>query len=83
MTPDEFDSITCALLARCNVIIRDDGVDPCKFDLSKPAEIDTAFAGKLGLMVKTLAYVLEVHYAGFFRDLVFGVGGAAPEQPTT
>lgn len=73
LTPDDFDSLSCEILSRCAVILPEGG-QLKNWDLSKPANIDDAFAGDLMLMFKVMAFALEVNYAGFFLGL--GLGGA-------
>lgn len=69
LTPDEFDTLACEILSRCQVIAPGAEGKPVKFDLSKPTAIDDAFAGDLLLMFKTMAWALEVNFAGFFLGL--------------
>lgn len=76
MGPDEFDAIACALLKQCQVIVRRDE-QVTKYELADAKNIDQAFEGAMGPYLKAIAYVLEVHYAGFIRDLVFGADAAS------
>lgn len=69
LTPDEFDSLTCALLAQTSVTAADASGTRKNFDLSKPDNIDNAFAGDLKLMFRVLAFSVEVNYGSFFDGL--------------
>ncbi len=66
MSDEELDAVVCKTLA-CTIAIRNnDKGEPEKFEMADPAQIDLAFAGKLGAMFKAVQWVLGVNYADFF-----------------
>lgn len=77
LTPDEFDSLACAILARCSIAMPGADGKLENYDLSKPPKIDEAFTGQLMLMFKVMGWVLEVNFAGFFHEFARSAAAAA------
>lgn len=66
MSEDDLDAVVCKSLVGTVAIRNNEKGEPEKFELLDPAQIDGAFAGKLGAMFKSVQWVLGVNYADFF-----------------
>lgn len=66
ISDEQLDELLVDLLSRTMIVKLDEAGKPRQYDLSKPAQIDDAFTGELGLMMLVAKNAIEVNFGRFF-----------------
>lgn len=77
VSDDELDGLLVDLLSRTVVVKPGESGQRQKFDLSAASQIDDAFTGELGLMLKVAFYAVEVNFGHFFAGSGLGKSAEA------
>lgn len=76
LEPDEADGLAQQILEGTHVVAGGKAVT-----LNSAPAIDAVFGGRLLLMLRVMAFAVEVNYRDFFRGLAPSAGGAKPASP--
>ena len=81
ISDEQLDDLLVDLLSRTMIVKNDEAGQPRQYDLSKPAQIDDAFTGELGLMMLVAKNAIEVNFGRFFAGSA--LKSATPDEPKT